>query len=80
MWWKFPSLTAFFTVHVMKQKQVKNNKNTSLNRLHFKNKLTHSLCPISVLLPDVSEPNDKPVGDCLPAIPDEDTLEANDNP
>lgn len=59
---------------------MKNNKNTSLKWSLFKKKLTHSLCPISVLLPDVSEPNDKPVGDCLPAIPDEDTLEANDNP
>lgn len=57
-----------------------NNKNRSLDVLHFKYKWTHSLCPVSALFPDISEPKDKPVGDCLPVTPDEDTLEANDNP
>lgn len=64
----------------MKTETRNTNKNRSLNVLHFKHKLTHSLCPVSALLPDVSEPKDKPVGDCLPVTPDEDTLETNDNP
>jgi len=64
----------------MKKERHDTDKDRSLNEVHFKRKLTHSLCPVSALLPDISEPKDKPVGDCLPVTPDEDTLEANDNP
>lgn len=64
----------------MKQQIRDTDENRSLNVLDFKHKLTHSLWPVSALLPDVSEPKDKPVGDCRPVTPDEDMLEANDNP
>lgn len=77
---KHPSSTVLFSVPCNDAKTPGTDKDRSVNVLNFKHKLTHSLCPVSALLPDVSEPKDNPAGDCLPVTADEDTLEVKDNP
>lgn len=70
--------------HYYVVKSYNSDKNLGLNHifLHLicKDKVTHSFCPISVLLPDMSEPRERPVGDCLPVKPEDDMLEESDSP